>query len=71
MEVTQDEYHNRTCVELDSGSWFSDYKNIESEPTEQTSDAAFKMEDIFYTRASYNVREGILNAFDHKDEMLA
>ena len=76
MEVTElpgkTEADTMVCVELDSGKMFSDYKEaVKSLPEEQTPDAAFKMEDILYTRESYNVRRGIKNAFDFKDEMLA
>ena len=60
-------------MELDSGSWFSDYKGARdpSSLTKSLTEAKFKLEEILYTFESHNKRDGTRNGFKNKDEMLS
>ena len=62
-----------TCVELDSTSWFVDFKKFISAEsvTEEIIHNPFDMIDVLYKAESLNKGQGVMNGFHWKDEMLS
>ena len=62
-----------TCVELDSTSWFVDFKTFISAEsvTEEIIHNPFDMIDVLYKAESLNKGQGVQNGFLWKDEMLS